>query len=153
MRFFKQTIAPLVSFAIRFLPMFRHLTYLFLFILSHFGCIVQAQQSLFNVPSSDITPKAKPFFQQQFNIGEGLLQLNSTFSYGLGKNAEIGLNVLGLNVNEGSGSPFFMTNGNIQASPVYPFYTLNFQKVFVLSDLFKLAIVINSLFAHRSFHH
>jgi hypothetical protein len=102
-------------------------------------CLV-GQQSLFNVPSSDITTNNKPFFQQQFNIGEGLLQLNSTFSYGLGKNMEIGLNIIGLNINEGSGSPFFMTNGNIQASPVYPFYILNFQKAFVLNDIFKLAI-------------
>jgi hypothetical protein len=108
---------------------------------------VSAQQSLFNVPSSDITPSRKPFFQQQFNIGEGLLQLNSTFSYGLGKNTEIGLNVLGLNVNEGSGSPFFMTNGNLQASPVYPFYTLNFQKAFVINDYFKLALGTQTGFA------
>jgi hypothetical protein len=101
---------------------------------------LQAQQNLFNVPSSDISPKAKPFFQQQFNIGEGLLQLNSTFSYGLGKNAEIGFNVTGLTMNEGSGRPFLLTNGNIQSPPVYPFYTINFQKAFVLSPIFKLAV-------------
>ncbi len=114
---------------------------------SQFISRAYSQQSLFNVPSSDITPRGKIFLQQQFNIGEGLLQFNSTASYGLGKNSEIGLNVLGLNINEGSGSPFFMTNGNIQASPVYPFYTLNFQKAFVLSDLFKLAIGTQTGFA------
>ncbi|MBY0436528.1 MAG: hypothetical protein K2U26_20735 [Cyclobacteriaceae bacterium] len=59
----------------------------------------QGQQNLFNVPSSDITPKAKPFFQQQLNLSSGLVQFNSTFSYGLGRGAEIGVNILGLNVN------------------------------------------------------
>jgi hypothetical protein len=109
-----------------------------------FFCIssffVLAQQNLFNVPSSDITPEKKLFFQQQFNIGEGLLQFNSTLCYGLGKNAEIGVNIIGLNLNEGGGSPFFMTNGNIQSSPVYPFYVFNFQKAFVLNDKFKIAV-------------
>jgi hypothetical protein len=100
----------------------------------------RGQQNLFNVPSSDITPRKKPFFQQQFNIGEGLLQLNATFCYGLGKNTEIGFNIIGLNINEGSRSSFFITNGNIQASPVYPFYTINFQRSFVVSNIFKIAI-------------
>jgi hypothetical protein len=112
---------------------------LFLF-LCMFSLSVLGQQNLFNVPSSDITSKKKLFFQQQFNIGEGLLQFNSTLCYGLGKNAEVGVNILGLNLNEGGGSPFFMTNGNIQSSPVYPFYVFNFQKAFVLNDKLKIAV-------------
>jgi hypothetical protein len=98
------------------------------------------QQNLFNVPSSDITQRKKPFFQQQFNIGEGFLQLNATFCYGLGKNTEIGFNIIGLNINEASSSPFFITNANIQSSPAYPFYTINFQKSFVINDVFRIAV-------------
>lgn len=99
-----------------------------------------AQQNLFNVPSSDITVKGKIFFQQQFNISDGILISNSTFSYGLGKEAEIGINVIGLGVNVGSGNSFFLTHSNINQSPVYPFYTVNAQKAFQLSEKVKLTI-------------
>lgn len=101
---------------------------------------VFGQQNLFNVPSSDITPAKKPFFQQQFTASEGIVQLNSTFSFGLGKNTEIGINLIGLNVNTTSSGNLIQTNANVQKSPVYPFYLINFQKAFVLNDRYKLAL-------------
>lgn len=98
-----------------------------------------AQQNLFNVPSSDVTLKTTPFYQQQFNISQGLVQLNSTFCWGLGKGAEVGVNVLGLNMNT-SGPASLDTNGDLNHPPVYPFFIANFQKAFTLNKLFKLAI-------------
>lgn len=97
----------------------------------------EAQQNLFNVPSSDITLQGKPFFQQQFNISKGLIQFNSTFSYGLGAHTEVGLNVLGLNVEKDFS---LLTNGNKSVPPVYPFFMFNFQKAVVLNRLLKFGV-------------
>ncbi len=101
---------------------------------------VFGQQNLFNVPSSDITPKAKPFFQQQFTIEADVVQLNSTFSLGLGKNMEFGVNLVGVNVNTTSAGGLIQTNTNSGNNPVFPFYLINFQKAFELSDRHKLAL-------------
>lgn len=102
--------------------------------------IVLGQQNLFNVPSSDITEPGEIFFQQQFNVLPDLLQVNTTLCYGLGRNMEIGINVIGLNFNTKSSSPFVISNGDISNSPVYPFYTINLQKAFVLNRTLRLAV-------------
>lgn len=52
-----------------------------------------SQQNFFNVPASEITPKKKIFFQQQFNVFTYRIQSNSHFCYGLGKGLEVGFNV------------------------------------------------------------
>jgi len=101
--------------------------------------IAYGQQNLFNVPSSDITLKSKPFFQQQINFGSGYAQLNSTFSYGLGHNCEIGVNLLGITI-DGDSNPIFVSNGNTDTNPVYPFFTFNFQKGWTLNDVLKLTV-------------
>lgn len=118
---------------------FRSLFLLTLF----FECaffITHAQQNLFNVPTSDITEEKKLFFQQQFNLTKETIQFNTTFSYGLGHNWEVGFNFIGLNLNTTSAGPLFLTNGNSVALPFSPFYTFNVQKAFQLSAVFKLAI-------------
>jgi len=102
-----------------------------------FPYTVCSQQNLFNVPSSDITLKCKPFFQQQINLSNGFVQLNSTFSYGLGHNFEIGINLLGVTI-DGTPKPFFVSNGDTDANPVYPFFTINFQKAWTFNDVLKL---------------
>jgi hypothetical protein len=106
--------------------------------LTNFACI--AQQNLFNVPTSDIAGTHKLFYQQQLNFTQSFVQFNTTFSYGLGKNIEVGVNIIGLNVNTQDTSPFFLTNGNAASPPLYPFYTFNFQKAFQLNDIFKVAV-------------
>jgi hypothetical protein len=96
-----------------------------------------AQQNIFNVPSSDITLKSKVFFQEQVNfISDGDILLNTTFCYGLGKEWEIGFNVLGLFIEPG---PKLLSNGNASDPPLYPYYTVNLQKAWKLSNNFKLA--------------
>src|SRR5262245_42795559 len=53
-----------------------------------------SQQSLFNVPSGEVTPKGGVFFQQQVTGTESGLQANSVLCYGLAKNIEIGVDLL-----------------------------------------------------------
>lgn len=98
-----------------------------------------SQQNLFNVPSSDITLKKVVFFQQQFNLNRDVYQLNSTFCYGLGKDLEIGLNIIALNVNPDFQKPLFLTNTDKTQPPVYPIWAFNIQKAFVLNKVFKLS--------------
>lgn len=108
-----------------------------------------SQQNLFNVPSSDITLKNKFFFQQQFNINKDLYQSNTTLCYGLGKNSEIGINIIGLNVNTRFRRPLFLRNTDLNNPPVYPLYTINTQKAWVMSKLFKLALGTQTGFASQ----
>lgn len=100
---------------------------------------IAAQQNLFNVPSSDITIKSTVFFQQQINFGKDVIQLNTTFCWGLGREAEIGVNVLGVDINTGSGSSTFKTNSDPGNPPAYPFYTINFQKAFTINKTLKVS--------------
>ncbi len=55
--------------------------------------IAVAQQSLFNVPSANVTPKGELFFQEQLNFGTAG-ESNSTTDIGLGKGFEVDLNVM-----------------------------------------------------------
>lgn len=56
-----------------------------------------AQQSLFNVPSSEITEKDHWFFQEQLNLGRTGVS-NTTLDYGLGHNWELGFNLFDLDL-------------------------------------------------------
>lgn len=85
-----------------------------------------AQQNYFNVPSSELTPKNKAFFQQQFNFFQNGSEYFTTFCYGLGKEAEIGFNILAVTV-ERSALVFHDYH-----APYKPLYTLNAQKRFYL---------------------
>jgi len=84
------------------------------------------QQNFFNVPSSDITPARKIFVQQQLNFIPNGVQSGTTFCYGVGKNAEIGFNVLGINYDY---QQKFVVNNTEQ--PYNPFFTLNAQRSFI----------------------
>jgi hypothetical protein len=67
------------------------------------------QQNLFNIPSGDITPKNKWFFQQQINFYQPWeLEVKNHFVYGLGGDFEVGVNVINL--------PF-----NFKSKPMMPF--------------------------------
>lgn len=119
-----------------------------LFLVLHVAMWAVAQQNLFNVPSSDITIKGKPFFQQQINVPRnGHLLLTSTFSYGLGFNAEVGLNVIGLEIASQNGALGVVSNADPSRPPLYPFFTINAQKAFVLSPMFKVSIGTQAGFA------
>lgn len=55
-----------------------------------------AQQSLFNVPSAELTPPKKIFFQEQLNLSEDGISSNSVFAYGLIPHLEVGVDLLNL---------------------------------------------------------
>jgi len=94
---------------------------------------VMAQQNFFNVPSSDITPAKKIFFQQQINFIPSALQSGTTLCYGLGKNYEVGINFIGLTYEYETN--FFPTS---TVAPYAPFFVLNAQKKSQISEMFSI---------------
>jgi hypothetical protein len=101
-------------------------------LLIHF---VNAQQNLFNIPSGDLTPKNKVFYQQQININAvSQYAAKSHFVYGLGKGWEIGFNALNMNW-DFTKSPVFRTSAPpAQATPFYPVGVITSQKQWNLND-------------------
>ena len=55
-----------------------------------------AQQTIFNVPSADLTPKGKIFFQHQSSFSNRFANFDNNFVYGLGKNIEFDLTLFGV---------------------------------------------------------
>lgn len=56
---------------------------------------IKAQQNLFNIPSGDITPKGKFFYQHQINTYHNKFESKGHFVYGLGKGWDVGANLVG----------------------------------------------------------
>jgi hypothetical protein len=56
---------------------------------------IKAQQNLFNIPSGDITPKGKFFYQHQINTYSNKFESKGHFVYGLGKGWDVGVNLVG----------------------------------------------------------
>jgi len=83
---------------------------------------INAQQNLFNIPSGDVTPNKKVFFQQQINVNAiNLYAAKSHFVYGLGKGWEIGANVVNMNVDFSNGSKLLFSTP-FNSKPPYPYY-------------------------------
>lgn len=94
------------------------------------------QQNFFNVPSSEITPKGKLFFQEQLNIAEHHQQSSTTVDFGLGHGLEVGANCNGLTILEDrEAHPVF----NDTILPYNPFILANAQKRFELGEEMAIA--------------
>jgi hypothetical protein len=106
-------------------------------VLTGMSKIIIAQQNLFNVPSSEITVKKGLFFQQQFNINS-VIQSNTNICYGLGNGFEIGANLIGLQINNRFNA--IRINDSLDEEPVAPLGLFTFQKVFDISEKFKVGI-------------
>ena len=78
-----------------------------------------AQQSLFNVPSGEVTTAKKVFFQEQIGFSGRQAQFNTVTCLGLGHVFEIGLDLMNLDVNFHSG-PFIDTNDTGMDEPLSP---------------------------------
>lgn len=89
------------------------------------GCtIVHGQQNLFNIPSGDITPKGKWFLQKQVNVNAiDNYAVKAHFVYGLGKNWEIGANVVNMYF-DFSQPKKFVTSTPYNSKAPYPYYPL-----------------------------
>ena len=106
-------------------------------LLASVGLVSFGQQNFFNVPSSEITPKGKVFFQEQFNIAENHQQSSTTLDLGLGKGFEVGLNCNGLTVLEDRKTH---EDFNDSILPYDPFILANAQKRFELGDGMAIAV-------------
>ena len=98
---------------------------------------VVGQQNLFNIPSGDITPQNKIFYQHQFNLYEAKLESKGHFVYGLGSGWDAGINLVGKGVYF---SPEWRTkyNSNPANGALYPILMATVQKQFSLSDRLKV---------------
>ncbi|KAB7731566.1 hypothetical protein F5984_04830 [Rudanella paleaurantiibacter] len=98
---------------------------------------LHAQQSLFNVPSSDITTPHKLFVQQQINFS-GIVQANTTLDYGLPKNWEVGLNLLGADYSKADHR--FIRNDQFDGHSLAPLLLLNAQKGINFNEHWKMGL-------------
>ncbi|MDB5242424.1 MAG: hypothetical protein JWP57_3049 [Spirosoma sp.] len=96
-----------------------------------------AQQTYFNVPSSDIVDKHKVAVQQQVNIGESLRSA-TTFNYGIGREWEVGLNVNNLDYLPDERR--FSRNDSTLQEPYGPLLLINTQKAFDIVKNLRVAI-------------
>lgn len=89
---------------------------------------VCAQQNLFNIPSADITPQGKLFYQHQFNLYTiDHFDSKSHVVYGLGRGWDTGLNFVDLPVQIGANNTFSY-NDSISRKPLYPLLMASLQK-------------------------
>lgn len=111
------------------------------------------QQNLFNIPSGDITPKKKVFFQQQINsYGVKDYESKSHFVYGIFTNTDIGVNFINMPVTISKGLNV-RTNDKVINGPLFPALLLTAQTQFKLSDVLKINIggMYGSNISSRSF--
>ncbi|GAB4024730.1 hypothetical protein [Spirosoma koreense] len=97
-----------------------------------------AQQTIFNVPSSDITPRKKILAQQQVDINAEELRSSTTIDYGLGRNWEVGLNLYNLDYLPPQHT--WQRNDTTTQMPYAPLLLLNAQKTFDLTDALHIGI-------------
>ena len=103
-------------------------------------CLTQlsfAQQTYFNVPSSDIVDKHEFAAQQQINISESI-RSSTTINYGLGHEWEVGLNLYNLDYlpNEHR----VVANDSTTEKSFSPLLMLNAQKAFDITNNLELAV-------------
>ncbi|OSZ82006.1 hypothetical protein CAP35_01680 [Chitinophagaceae bacterium IBVUCB1] len=97
-----------------------------------------AQQNLFNIPSADITPKNKFFYQHQLNVYSKKVESKSHLVYGLGDGWDAGMNLVGkgayftpewnglYNSDAGQGALYPVLMGTLQKQvPVFKKLNLN----------------------------
>ncbi|WP_229310803.1 hypothetical protein [Larkinella arboricola] len=97
----------------------------------------RAQQTIFNVSSSDITKEGKVLAQEQLEI-QDMIRSTTTVSYGLSKDWEVGLNLYNLDFTRQK--PHFIRNDTTTSIPFAPLLLVNAQKAFNLSQTFKIGI-------------
>lgn len=103
-------------------------------------CLAQvgfAQQTYFNVPSSDVVGKHEFAVQQQINISESI-RSSTTVNYGLGREWEIGFNLYNLDYQPGDRR--ISANDSTTEKAFSPLLMLNAQKAFDITPNFELAI-------------
>lgn len=98
----------------------------------------RAQQTIFNVPDSDITPAGKPLAQQQIDLSGNEIRSMTTFDYGLGGNWEMGVNLY--NVDYLPRQHTWQRNDTTLEMPYAPLLLINAQKTIDLTSQFHVGI-------------
>jgi len=101
---------------------------------------LSAQQNFFNVPSFEITAKKKLFVQEQLNINQ-IIQSNLTLDYGLGKNFQVGLNVVGINLFDTKTK--FSLNDSSTKDIFEPLFLANAQKTIEVNRYLNVSVGVN----------
>lgn len=112
----------------RFRPLFS------LLVVAAVATQTMAQQNLFNIPSGDITPKNKIFYQHQFNVYNDKLESKGHFVYGLGRGWDAGLNVVSKGFSFRPGGLNWLQNEVPQNGALSPVVLATLQKQFVLTN-------------------
>jgi hypothetical protein len=100
-----------------------------------------AQQSLFNVPSISITKKKEVFFQEQANATKDGTTINFNTAYGLGKDFEFGINLIGIGIGNGKNSFILQTNSSSSdQQPYSPLLMLTGLKGIAIGKYIKIGI-------------
>lgn len=109
--------------------------YLVFSLISFCSTSLFAQQNLFNIPSGDITPKGKFFYQHQLNFyAANELESKSHIVYGIGKGWDMGVNFVDLPLRFGQGGKIVSFNDDSKRKPLYPLLMFTLQKQFVLKE-------------------
>ena len=95
----------------------------------------RAQQTYFNVPSSDVVEKHNVSVQQQINIAESI-RSSTTLEYGLGNEWEIGLNFYNLDYQPGDRR--IMVNDSTVEKAYSPLLMFNSQRTIDLTKNIEL---------------
>lgn len=99
-----------------------------------------SQQNLFNIPSGDITPKNKVFYQHQLNFYSiEAFESKSHVVIGLGKGWDGGVNLVDLPLRLGA-APVLSFNDDSQRKPLYPLVMFTLQKQVTLGANLKLNV-------------
>lgn len=105
-------------------------------LMSMYG-LTYAQQTYFNVPSSDIVDKGKIAVQQQIDFADTYRSI-TTFDYGLGREWEVGLNLYHIEYEPNERR--FIRNDSTLETPYSPLALINVQKAFDITDQLEIAI-------------
>jgi hypothetical protein len=100
---------------------------------------LQAQQNLFNAPSGDITHTKKFFYQHQLNLYSDQLESKAHFVYGLAKNWDVGVNLVGKGFYF-SDSWRLKYNDSVGSGALYPILMGTVQRAFHFSEKFQLNV-------------
>jgi hypothetical protein len=93
-----------------------------------------AQQNLFNIPSGDITPKGKIFYQHQINVYTNKFESKGHFVYGLGKQFDAGVNIVGTGAYfKPEFKPMYNSDFS-EGAALSPTVMLTLQKQFVINE-------------------
>ncbi len=113
------------------------ITFLFIVVI---GTASKAQQNLFNIPSGDITPKGKLFYQHQINIYQDKFESKGHFVYGLGKGWDVGMNLVGTGAYFKPSWQYIYNSDFSQGQSLSPTLMATLQKQFLIGGKWSVNI-------------